>query len=342
MEGCIIMGISRNVVTVLAVCLVMLCIAPVLGQFAPPTGAMDTLSGMSTGAPGGAPAAPPGAAPGPPGNVAPGQPGQYFDPNMMMMMGMDPTMMMGMPGMPGAGTATPTATPTPKRYPALKGQRIYDAVSYRKNRANAIILDDVYRVEITEDETSMYSDEGTMGDAEPGDGVYAQILDESYKDWMGGQSNFYMQRVISMLQNAEKMDPLDFFGLQALTTEEFSIVPKQREKVSEQMAKIASVDKEQFSGWAQTFLKDYRENQEDRDSKFFPLYVPRYPEPPSVAPPPGPWKPYGHPDISGSGNQLSGANQFRPTGYPGMMPMQPAGFNPVGRAREAAGMMAPR
>jgi hypothetical protein len=212
-------------------------------------------------------------------------------------------------GGPKAGaTQTATATPTPKKYPALKGQRVYDAVSYRRNRENAIVLDDIRRVEITDEEKDQYSNDGmTLGDIDAADGVYSQILPPSTSDYVGGTTNFYLQRVITMLREAEGMDPLDFFGLPAMSKDRFSALPKTHIKVQEQMAKIVSVSKDQsFSGWAQTFLKDFRVDQKDPNSKFFPLYVPRYPEPPSLPPPPSPWKPYGHPELGS--NRAGGAN----------------------------------
>lgn len=322
------------------------------GQFAPPPSKM-----------GGGAAAPAGAAKGTAAKKGAaaqnnGPLGGLSQQQMMMMYaggGANPGMqgMQGLQGLPGApgGTQTPTPSPTPKRYPALKGQRVYDAVSYRRNRENATILDDVRRIEISEDELPQYSDDGkTLGDFEANDGVYSQILPPSTNDYIGGTTNFYLQRIITMLRNAEELDPLDFFGLQATTTERFSDVAKLRQKTQEQMAKVASIDKTQnMTGWAQTFLKDFRVDPKDPYGRFFPLYVPRYPEPPSVPPLPAPWKPYGAPSLMAVGTTGMGMGPMGGMGPFGGMGAMPGGGNPfgpvggspnyVGRARAAAGAM---
>ena len=243
------------------------------------------------------------------------------------------------PGSMGAGrTETPTPTPTPKRYPALKGQRIFDAVSYRRNGKNALILDDVRRIEIGEDELGQFSDDGkTLGDAEANDGVYSQILPPSTNDYIGGTTNFYLQRIITMLRSTESLDPLDFFGLQALTTDRFSSIPNLRDKLQEQMGKIATFDKDQnMSGWSETFLRVFHVDQNDPNSRFFPLYVPRYPEPPSVPPLPAPWKPYGHPDFAQIQMNPMGGGGGSMMGPSGMGAGMGGGAGYVNRARTAA------
>lgn len=335
----------------------LVCLALLLGatlasaQFAPPTGLINDMASAPVGGPG------PGAVPNVPGGPTSTRPtmpmpmpGQgttagagYYDPTMMMMM-----QGYGMPGGPGVGaTASPTASPTPL-FDAWQGQRIIDAVSSRTHPDNPIILDDPRKIKITEEEKNNYSDDGvSQNDLEANDQVYTQIIAPDYSSYIGGTTEFFLRRIIVMLRNAEEMSPLDFFGHNALAMDRFSSLPSFRAKQREQMEKIAYADAPGgFSGWSQSFLKNYRKDPTEPNSGFFQLYVPRPPAPPSSNPPSRPWLPRNN-RASQTNTGVSGM------GPAGMNPMMMYGMAPaavitpgvstgplgVGRARDAANMM---
>ena len=281
----------------------LVAVPPVWGQLAGEYNAaaqgMETLDEGSTGGGGagqnvldslrGGQATPPGGAPpggfGPPGAAsgAAVMPGAEATPAGEAAAGVD------------AVVAPISQTRT---YAAFAGRRVYDAVTYRRNPNTAIILDDIRRIDITEDQLSEFSDDGTQGDVEPNDSVYAQILPTSTNEYIGAESAFYLEKVIYLLGAAEQMDPLEFFGLTALTSERVSDIPKYRERVAEKDSKIYSMTPDgKITGWADSFLRLYRVETDNPDSKFFPLYIPRFPDPPAIPPPPAPWRPWGTPSL---------------------------------------------
>jgi hypothetical protein len=183
----------------------------------------------------------------------------------------------------------------PKVFQAIEGRRIYDAVSFRLNPGTARILDDPRRIKVLEDATVNYSDDGrTLGDQEANDGLFSSIeTTPSTEDQTGGLSHYYASKIMNMLSAAEELDPLQFYGLIAMTKERFSEVSKEREKILDRNAMIYKVDEQnKFVGstWAERFLDLYRLEQGNPESPFFPLYIPRPPAPPAVAPPTG-WMP---------------------------------------------------
>jgi hypothetical protein len=232
-------------------------------------------------------------------NVAGGgaaMPGMGMMPGMMMPMGMGMPGM-GMPGAQGAEALEEETYEIPtlaiELFEAIKGQKVFDAFAYRRDSNNATVLDDIRRLQITEEEKEMFSDDGlTLGDIESGDEVYSQILPESTNEFMGGSSYYGLTRTIQMLRATQELDPLDFFGLYALTTERFSKIPSLRSRIQERDGKIFAMDEQgNFSGWSDTFLRDYRISSSDADSEFFPLYIPKPPDPPGLPAPPSPWRP---------------------------------------------------
>ncbi|MFP4580687.1 MAG: hypothetical protein ACLFQ6_08160 [Candidatus Sumerlaeia bacterium] len=222
-----------------------------------------------------------------PGNMA--AEGQYYDPAMQ-----------GFPGMEGYEDFEDYApqqpvfeyTP-PEVFPAIEGRRVYDAVSYRLNPGAPRILDDPKRKRITEENLDAYSDDGkTQGDQEANDGLYSKITTTpSTDDWTGGLSHLYATKLINMLSAAEDMDPLIFFGMNAITNDRFSSLPQERDKVQQRNNWIHKVEDGDYKEcWTKRFLDIYRINQGDPESDFFPLYVPEPPPRPAVLPPPG-WRP---------------------------------------------------
>jgi hypothetical protein len=235
--------------------------------------------------------------------------------------------MMGPGGVRGAGARAGAMlpTPTPRRYSALRGQRVYDAVSKE-------ILDDVRSVEITEDELDQYSDDGqSLGDDEANDGLYSQIKPPVENEFIGEVTNYYLERTIVMLRNAQAMHPLDFFGVTMMTNEPQSIIPKLREHQIARNDMIYKIDEKNksFEGWSSAFLNPYRKEKGKPGSAFYDLYVPPAPDPPAGDPPMAPWTPLGHtPVVAAEQGQPGGAG-----GGPGGGGMAPLG---VGRAKAAA------
>ncbi len=188
-----------------------------------------------------------------------------------------------------------------KTYPAYSGQRIYDAVSYRRNPNDPIILDTVRRLDISEEErnSEQYSDDGeTLGDFEANDGVYARILPNSVNEYIGGESRWALGRTITLLSITQELDPLQFFGLPILATNRHSRLPQLRDRIAQQDEKVYDVDEaDKLSGWSDTYLKDFRVDRDSPSSRFFSLYIPKPPAPPVGAPPPAPWVPFNAPSL---------------------------------------------
>jgi hypothetical protein len=199
-------------------------------------------------------------------------------------------------GAAAAGVAPANLPPLPSMsvptLNAMVGQKVIDAASYRTKPNDPLILDDVRHIQIKDTDKSKYSDDGkTLGDVAV-DGLYSNIQPTSTNDYIGDVSFFNLQRIDQLLKAAQAMDPLDFFGLTALTTERFSLVAGLRDRIRQRDNKILHVDADgAFTGWANTFLRDYRTQSDNPNSPFFPLYVPRPPEPPALPTPPAPWKP---------------------------------------------------
>lgn len=200
------------------------------------------------------------------------------------------------PGMGGGQGYAPAPTPTPTPEPtftAIEGQRIYDAVTVRL-APDPTVLEDPRRFQITEDEKSQFYDDGqTGGDQEANDGIFSNIVTSPNKDeYMGGLSFYYLTKTINMVSAAQSMDPLEFFGLSAITNERFSTVEKRRLRVAERDGHVYKVNESGLFEpcWSKEFLDLYRKNQGDPESAFFDLYVPKPPAPPAGTPPQG-WVP---------------------------------------------------
>jgi hypothetical protein len=203
----------------------------------------------------------------------------------------------GMPPAPGPGEpgyVPPFQYTAPVTLRAIEGRRVYDAVSYRLNPSNAKILDDPQRKEILEDKKEKYSDKGNndKGDQLAEDGLYSSILPASTDEYTGGFSHFYALKSINVLRSAQALDVIDFFGLNAVTNDRFSSLEKERDKIADRDGRVYLVDNAgKFQDcWAKRFLDDFRIERANPKSDFLPLYIPRPPAPPAVAPPTG-WMP---------------------------------------------------
>ena len=210
-------------------------------------------------------------------------------PGGYMMPGMAPA-----PGPGEPGYVPPFQYTAPVTYRAIEGRRVYDAVSYRLNPSNAKILDDPQRKEILEDKKEKYSDRGNndKGDQIAEDGLYSSILPPSMDEYTGGFSHFYALKSINVLRSAQALDVIDFYGLNAVTNDRFSSLEKERDKIADRDDRIFLTDSAgKFQDcWAKRFLDNFRIEPANPKSDFLPLYIPRPPAPPAVAPPTG-WVP---------------------------------------------------
>lgn len=198
---------------------------------------------------------------------APAQSKGEFDEMAMMEMGMTRA-----PRGSRANAQQPMATPipTPKQIRVLTGSRVQCAVS------GEILEDIVYR-DVPEWEKDNYFDDGTHGDAEAGDGTYTNITIRN--DVMSPTSHVVLQRLLTLTENIEGMEPMDFYRLNVVTSEPLSTLPKQIDEEQDRDMKM--------SEWNDRFLRMFRVRENDPQSEFYPLYVPPPPAHPNVPLPSG-------------------------------------------------------
>jgi len=169
---------------------------------------------------------------------------------------------------PGAPMATPV--PTPKMIRVLSGSRIQCAVS-------GIVLEDIVYKEVPEAEKGNYYDDGTHGDAEAGDGTWTNIIVRN--DVMSPESHAILQRLMTLMNNIEDREPMDFYRLNVATSEPLSPLPKQIDEEQDRDIKLTE--------WNDRFLRMFRQNENDPQSAFYPLYLPPPPSYPNVPLPQG-------------------------------------------------------
>lgn len=207
-------------------------------------------------------------APQPQGRSMDSKEGEFFNEGAMMEMG-------GMQRSPRGSRSTiqhPVATPipTPKQIRVLTGSRVQCAVSGE-------ILEDIIYRDVPEWEKDNYYDDGTHGDAEAGDGTYTNITVRN--DVMSPTSHAVLQRLLTLMENIEGMEPMDFYRLNVVTSEPLSSLPKQIDEEQDQDMKLGE--------WNDRFLRMFRVRENDPQSEFFPLYVPPPPAHPNVPLPVG-------------------------------------------------------
>jgi len=171
---------------------------------------------------------------------------------------------------PGMIPTQATPIPTPKKIRVLAGSRVQCAVS-------GALLEDIVYKEVEETNKGEYYDDGTHGDAEAGDGTYTNITVKS--DVMSPESHEILQRLLSLLETVEGMEPMDFYRLNVVTSEPLSSIPKQ---ISEQQDRDIKLTE-----WNDRFLRVFRKDENNPKSDFYPLYVPPPPAYPNVPLPDG-------------------------------------------------------
>lgn len=206
---------------------------------------------------------------------------------------------------------------------AYIGTRVFDAVTGE-------LLDDAQEVMIPEDQRDLYYDDGTHGDETANDGVYALV--ESSDDFLSSSNQRIKERLIQALYEANRLDPIDFYGFDLMAADRRNREPRsKRWKIVEdpegpgrRLVTVAAEKPltvpnywEQYeakdqklvgeNGWAQTFLDEYRVEEGNLQSEFYPTYIPQPPAMPDI-PPPGQdsWTPYqGIQETEAPRNQIS-------------------------------------
>ncbi|HPS01583.1 MAG TPA: hypothetical protein PLA90_08575 [Candidatus Sumerlaeota bacterium] len=178
------------------------------------------------------------------------------------------------------GTMMRAPAPLPTTAKVKAGRRVIDALSYRMQPNKLNVLDDVRDVTVIDSKKKDYQN--------------AAVGQPSLSEYVDGSSFGVMQTSIGMLNAAQKMDPLKFFGVVVLSTEPSSVLPTLRQRVQARDRYVYKSEGDDFTGWAKRFLQDFRKIPEDpaKSGEFFALYLPAPPDPPAMPPPPMPtWKP---------------------------------------------------
>ncbi|MBN1901043.1 hypothetical protein JW926_06930 [Candidatus Sumerlaeota bacterium] len=184
-------------------------------------------------------------------------------------MGFEPDMSR-MRGRGSSQQSMATPVPTPKQIRVLTGSRVQCAVSGE-------ILEDIIYRDVPEWEKDNFYDDGTHGDTEAGDGTYTNITVRN--DVMSPSSHLVLQRLLTLMENIEGMEPMDFYRLNVVTSEPLSSLPKQIDEEQDRDMKM--------SEWNDRFLRMFRVRENDPLSEFYPLYVPPPPAHPNVPLPAG-------------------------------------------------------
>jgi len=172
---------------------------------------------------------------------------------------------------PAASMATPV--PTPKQIRVLSGSRVQCAVS-------GALLEDIVYKEVPETEKGGYYDDGSHGDAEAGDGTWTNITIRN--DVMSPESHAILQRLMTLLNNIEETEPMDFYRLNVASSEPLSSMPKQIDEEQDRDIKMTE--------WNDRFLRMFRVSENDPQSAFYPIYIPPPPSYPNI-PLPGGFQP---------------------------------------------------
>ncbi|HOE62189.1 MAG TPA: hypothetical protein PKW18_01880 [Candidatus Sumerlaeota bacterium] len=164
----------------------------------------------------------------------------------------------------------PTPSPTPKMIRVLTGSRVECAVS-------GILLEDIVYKDVPESEKNNYYDDGTHGDQEANDGTYTNITVR--KDVMSPESHEILKKTLTLMENIEQMESIDFYRLNVATTDPLSSLTNMVEEEKNKDLKLAE--------WNNNFLRIFRIDESDSNSAFYPLYIPPMPSIPAVTLPEG-------------------------------------------------------
>lgn len=197
-----------------------------------------------------------------------------------------------------------------KRIKVITGNRVTDAVTGE-------LLDDAREIMVDEEKKSEYFDDGTHGDLVAGDGQFTRITELT--GVLGPNNQRIKEQLIQAVYEVSRLDAQEFYGhtlmaadhssrperdrrwamvdnpkggpgfrFSEVSTEKSVIVPSFWDEEMNRDQKIAGP-----SGWARTFLDDYRIAKGGLDSNFYTPYVPEPPSIPKVPPPDAEfWNPF--------------------------------------------------
>jgi len=194
-----------------------------------------------------------------------------------------------------------------KRYKAISGTRIYDAVTGE-------LLDDARMVVIGEDEKANYYDDGRTGnDQVAGDEVFTNV-EISDNVFISPVMQRVKESLIQALYEADRLDPVMFRGesIMALDDRQKSdrSVRWRMQRASKGVGRVLvqvpterPVDVPNYyveeenkdkkiggeSGWAKVFLDQYRLEAGNLQSEFYKVHIPLPPPRPSMEPPASDW-----------------------------------------------------
>lgn len=255
----------------------------------------------------------------------------------------------GAPGQQGAGLDFNAAGQAAQgavdrvipRITVIKGTRVFDAITGQ-------LLDEPREMQVPSSEKELYYDDGTNGDLVAGDGEYSKV--EVNDEYIGPGNQRVKEQLISALQSANQMDPLQFYGLNIMSTERREAAPRNRvwklnpdpaggpglileEQETEEPLRVPKYRERQQQkdyrvkeDWSYRFLQEYRLNKDSLTSEFYKMHIPMPPVPPNTRPPNEDlWIPFNDPgslersiqqqfNAPGAGGGLTGGRGANPYG----------------------------
>jgi hypothetical protein len=192
-----------------------------------------------------------------------------------MQPGMMPPGMMQPGGMPmntlGMAPAAAPAAPPVKKILVLTGQRVICPVT-------ETLLEDINYEYRPESEKGEFYDDGTHGDLQADDNIYTNIPDPRY-DVLSPLANRLKLTYLRLLELSEETNPLEFFRIPVATEEPLSRLPRVSDEERDR-------DETFLRQWHRQFLSEFRQDQQDPMSDFYPIFVPSPPRPPREQPAP--------------------------------------------------------
>ena len=237
-------------------------------------------------------------------------------------------------------------------FKAYVGRRVRDAVTKE-------LLDDPQLIWIPESETVDFFDDGNImvsGDLIEGDEEFAKV--EFVADVVGQTTQRIKERTIQALNQADMLDPVEFYGFTLMSTDAMSrparksrwqIIDDPDGGIGFRLAELPTekeVDVPKYrdwlekkdtrlTNWATEFLSEYRVDSEDLTSEFYPLYIPQPPPPPFTSrgrrikpPTEAGWQPFPNAGVTfqagdgggpaTGGNPTTGINYLDTSAIPGI------------------------
>lgn len=151
----------------------------------------------------------------------------------------------------------------------IEGTRVYCRVCGK-------LLEEAVRKQIpaTDENKSRYYDDGQNGgDLVANDGIFTNV--EISRDYIGPECAEVRNKLVTLLNRAEKESAVDFFRMRALSNDPISSLAKTYDKDAQR--------DEYLKIWRNKFLGKYKKNPDDANSEFLPIYVPKPPQYPDLS-----------------------------------------------------------